>query len=204
MWERPQRRDGASPARTRGTKAPPIFSIAERLQLFAREFAAIFFRKRQAEVDRPSKLLQMRGRNQGVAAVVAFAREYNAGSGIWKKLLNGVRDTGAGLVHQRFNFDATRERGFFRGAHLGRAQNRRVHQPSGCVGADFFFFDFLLWLSSLSSVCRVDFFFFDVVVFSVSESDALSDDFLCFEDLLFELLLAERLERERSGSRTLV
>src|SRR5712691_4626163 len=30
-WERPQCRDGARPARTRGAKAPPTFRVAERL-----------------------------------------------------------------------------------------------------------------------------------------------------------------------------
>ena len=84
-------------------------ALAQRLQLLLRQLAAIVFRETEANVDFPTAALQMRRRDQRVAAVVTFAGKNNAGLRVGKELPNGARDAGAGLVHQRFHLNAARE-----------------------------------------------------------------------------------------------
>jgi hypothetical protein len=57
---------------------------------------------------------------------VTFSCEHNALAGFPEKSGDGLRNAGASLVHQRFNFYAPREGGFFRRSHLCRSQDRQV------------------------------------------------------------------------------
>src|SRR5439155_6233993 len=59
---------------------------AQGFQFLLCQLAAIFFRERQTNVDLPSDSLQLFCRDERVAAVVAFAREHNAGRRFRKKL----------------------------------------------------------------------------------------------------------------------
>jgi hypothetical protein len=57
---------------------------------------------------------------------VTFSGEHNALARFPEKSGDSLRNAGAGLVHQRFNFYAPRKRGFFRRSHLRRSQDRQV------------------------------------------------------------------------------
>jgi hypothetical protein len=57
---------------------------------------------------------------------VTLSGEHNALARFPKKSGDSLRNAGARLVHQRFNFYAPRERGFFRRSHLSRSQDRQL------------------------------------------------------------------------------
>src|SRR2546430_17504055 len=57
---------------------------------------------------------------------MAFSGEHNAFAGLREKLRDCPCDTGACLVHERFDLYPLSERGLFRGSHLCRSQDRQV------------------------------------------------------------------------------
>jgi hypothetical protein len=89
--------------------------------MFARQLRAFFLRKGDTEIDAPSSSLQMARCHQSVATIVSFARERDAAPGLWEKLNKRSRDSGTRLLHERFDFNATRESRLFGFTHLGRA-----------------------------------------------------------------------------------
>src|SRR6267378_2616882 len=105
----------------------------------------------------PADALQTRSGNDGVATVIAFSGEAKAAAGPRKKLLDRLRDSGPGPVHERFSRHSFRECGVFRRAHFRRSDDGRVHcSLGGVVGffllEDLFFFDLEpLWCLELES-----------------------------------------------------
>src|ERR1700730_2222088 len=95
-------------------------------QFFLRELAAFLFRVSEVDVALPAGPMQMSRRDQGVAAVMTFPGVNRASARARKKLPDGARDSRAGLVHQRFDFDTAGESGFFGRSHLRRADDWRV------------------------------------------------------------------------------
>src|SRR5262249_41359348 len=101
-------------------------SPAQAFKFLAHQSAAIGFPKSKPHFNFPSEAPQTFRSDQGVAAIVAFPCEDNALARPAEKSGDRLSNAGACFVHQRFNFYAARERGFFRGSHLRRSQDRQV------------------------------------------------------------------------------
>ena len=72
------------------------------------------------DVDLPSGALQMFRGDEGISTVVAFSGVNQARSGTRKKFTDCSRNARTGFIHQGFDFDPTREGGFFRVSRLRR------------------------------------------------------------------------------------
>ena len=57
---------------------------------------------------------------------MSFSGEHDASTGFLEKFRHCLSDTGAGLIHQRLDLDATSKGGLFCGPHLCRRQNWQV------------------------------------------------------------------------------
>jgi hypothetical protein len=77
---------------------PRVWRVQWR-QLFLCQLAAILLPKGKADFDFPPAASQTFRCNQGVARVVAFSSEHNALARLREKFANGLRDSGACLVH---------------------------------------------------------------------------------------------------------
>jgi hypothetical protein len=77
----------------------PRVCCAQWRQLFLCQLAAILLLKGKVDFDFPPEASQTFRCNQGVARVVAFSSEHNAPARLREKFGNGLRDSGACLVH---------------------------------------------------------------------------------------------------------
>src|SRR5439155_19210955 len=98
----------------------------EHSELLAHEFAAIIFFESKSDFDFPSEASQAICCNQSVTRVVAFSGKHNALARPREKLRDCLCNTGASVVHERFNLHSAGESGLFCCSHLRRRQNRQV------------------------------------------------------------------------------
>jgi hypothetical protein len=109
---------------------------AQIFQLLAHELAAILLLESKPDFDLPAASTKNVRSNQRIACVMTFPGEHDALSGVCEKLCDGLRDTGACLIHERFNLHPHCESGLFRGSHLRRGQNRQIQiSPPGLLSS---------------------------------------------------------------------
>ncbi len=78
-------------------------SAAQITEFLPHELAAILFFEGKSHFDFPPEPPQVICGNQRITCVVAFSGEHNAFAGLRKKFRDCLRDTGACLVHERFD-----------------------------------------------------------------------------------------------------
>src|SRR5206468_6440042 len=102
------------------------WSAAQIFEFLAHELAEIVFFESKPDFDFPAEASQAISGNQSVACVMTFSGEHNAFAGPREKLRDCLCNTGASVVHERFNLHSPVESGLFCRSHLRRRQNRQV------------------------------------------------------------------------------